>query len=119
MFATHDGTECYLKRATTMTPFKKDGVTLVVRTDKPTPPPNPNPVPWPPLPPAKYKVELVEHNALPALSHGNPAGQGGSPCNNTFNPSYIEVAGTVTSTFPRLCSGMCSTQSHAHRGDGC
>ena len=87
-----------------MTRTAKDGVTLVVRTDKPAPPPappsppNPHPKPTPsppvpPLPPAKYKVELVEHNALPALSHGNPAGQGGSPCNNTFNPSYVEIAG--------------------------
>ena len=56
----------------------------------PTPPPPPPP---PPLPPAKYKVELVEHNALPALSHGNPTGKGGSPCKNTFNPSYVEIAG--------------------------
>ena len=62
------------------------------------PTPSPPSLPSPLLPPPKYKVELVEHNALPALSHGNPAGQGGSPCNNTFNPSYIEVAGTVIST---------------------
>ena len=59
----------------------------------PSPPPPPPPPPVPPLPPPKYKVELVEHNALPALSDGNPAGQGSSPCSNTFNPSYIEVAG--------------------------
>jgi len=103
VFATHSGTTCYLKKEKTMTAKVEDGVTLVVRTDKPTPPPAPSPPdphpkptpspPVPPLPPAKYKVELVEHNALPALSHGNPTGQGGSPCSNTFNPSYIEIAG--------------------------
>ena len=47
----------------------------------------------PPLPAPKYKVELTEHNSLPALSFANPKGGGGSPCMKTFNPSYVEVKG--------------------------
>jgi predicted GH43/DUF377 family glycosyl hydrolase len=107
IFATHFEATCYLKNASTLTRVKAANVTLLVRTDRPTPPPGPPapprpppapppappPPPPPPLPPPKYKVELVEHGARPVLSSANAPGQGASPCNLTFNPSYVEVAG--------------------------
>lgn len=100
-FATHDKQTCYLKNTSTTTPKSKTGVTLLVvkqqppkpPTPGPSPTPKPSPSPLPPLPGAKYKVELTEHSPQPAISFANAKGNGASPCSNTFNPSYVEVAG--------------------------
>jgi hypothetical protein len=100
-FACFYETTCYLKNAATTTPKQMSGVTLIiVRQQPPGPPapgpsPGPPPQPVPPLPRPKYKVELTEHSPEPAISSANAKGKGASPCNLTFNPAYVEVAGQV------------------------
>lgn len=37
-----------------------------------------------------YTVTVSQKRAIPALSIGNPVGAGHSPCQNTFNPAFLE-----------------------------
>lgn len=69
---------------------------FVYPSSKPLPPPrpppaSPTPPPTPPLPPSKYVVTLIEHSPTPTLSISNAVGKGHSPCNTTFNPSWISL----------------------------
>ncbi len=41
-------------------------------------------------------MTLVEHSPTPVLSSANAKGEGASPCDKTFNPAYVEVAGENT-----------------------
>jgi len=38
-----------------------------------------------------YKVTLLSKGSKPALSFGNPVGQGYSPCKYTFNPGWVPI----------------------------
>jgi hypothetical protein len=67
-----------------------------------------------------YNVEVLSRSATPIVSSANAMGRGYSPCNNTFNPSFLpQSAGLPTSgLFVRLnqCPPSMAGGSSEHIG---
>ena len=59
--------------------------------------------------PRAYKVAVASRPTTPVVSHANPKGSGASPCNDTFNPSYIPASAGLPT--PGLLLRMASCNS--------